>query len=44
MKWLSEITVKKVWEIPSINKLKITQTFAGGSGDEDKTLSGPDDE
>jgi len=36
-----ETTEKKVWEVPSLNTLQITQTF-GGSGDpETLGYSGP---
>ena len=36
------VAEKKVWEVPSLNTLQITQTF-GGSGDPEKLgYSGPD--
>jgi len=32
---------KKVWEVPSLEKLPITMTLLGGSGDESNSDYGP---
>jgi hypothetical protein len=40
-----EITIeKKVWEVPSLDKIELSQTFGGGSGDEMFSEHGPNDQ